>query len=67
MGDIQGYTIVAGLFYVPGLKGPPGASSNQIVCPSVRLSVCPSVIPSRLQSKCNIYILGDDTATKLGL
>ena len=38
-------------FYAPGLKGPPGASSNQIVrpsvclsvCLSVRLSVCPSV------------------------
>ena len=26
-------------FYAPGLKGPPGASSVWIVCPSVRLSV----------------------------
>ena len=33
-------------FYAPGLKGPPGASSNRIV----RLFV----IPSRLQIKCNI-------------
>ena len=45
-------------FYAPGLKGPPGASSNWIVCPSVRLfvrpSVCLSVIPSRLQIKWNI-------------
>ena len=32
-------------FYAPGLKGPPGASSNRIVCPSVRL-FCPSVHPS---------------------
>ena len=36
-------------FYAPGLKGPPGASSNRIVrlslCLSVRLSVCPSVCP----------------------
>ena len=34
-------------YYAPGLKGPPGASSNWIVrpfvCPSVRLSVCLSV------------------------
>ena len=30
-------------FYAPGLKGPPGASSNRIVCPSVRPSVCLSV------------------------
>ena len=41
-------------FYAPGLKGPPGASSNRIVRlsvrPSVRLSVRLSVIPSRLQS-----------------
>ena len=37
-------------FYVPILKGPPGASRNRIVRPSV----CLSVIPSRLQSKCNI-------------
>ena len=35
------------IFYAPGLKGPPGASSVWIVCPSVRLSVCPSVIPFR--------------------
>ena len=32
-------------YYAPGLKGPPGASSNWIVCPSVRLSVCLSVCP----------------------
>ena len=30
-------------FYAPGLKGPPGASSVWIVCPSVRPSVRPSV------------------------
>ena len=30
-------------FYAPGLKGPPGASSVWIVCPSVRLSVRNSV------------------------
>ena len=46
-------------FYAPGLKGPPGASSNWIVCLSV--------IPSRLQTKCNILSLGDDTVTELGL
>ena len=33
-------------FYAPGLKGPLGASSVSIVCPSI----CPSVIPSRLQT-----------------
>ena len=38
------------IFYSPGLKGPQGASSVWIVC----LSVCPSVIPSRLHSECNI-------------
>ena len=37
-------------FYAPGLNGPPGASSNWIVRLFVRLSV----IPSRLQTKCNI-------------
>ena len=42
-----------GIFYAPGLKGPPGASSNLIVRLSVRPSVCPSVIPSRLHEKCN--------------
>ena len=30
-------------FYAPGLKGPRGESSNQIVCLSVRLSVRNSV------------------------
>ena len=35
-------------FYAPGLKGPPGASSNQIVRLSVCLSVCPSVCNSVL-------------------
>ena len=30
-------------FYAPGLKGPPWASRNRIVCPSVRPSVCVSV------------------------
>ena len=30
-------------FYAPGLKGPPGASSNRIVRPFVCLSVCLSV------------------------
>ena len=29
-------------FDAPGLKGPPVASSNRIVCPSVRPSVCVS-------------------------
>ena len=33
-------------FYAPGLKGLPGASSNQIVRLSVRLSVCLSICPS---------------------
>ena len=55
------------LFYAPGLKGPPGASSNLSVRPSVRLSVCLSLISSRLQTKCNILSLGDDTVTRLGL
>ena len=41
-------------FYAPGLKGPPGASSNWIVRPFVCLSICLSVILSRLQTKCNI-------------
>ena len=54
-------------FLCPGLKGPLGASSVWIV----RLSVCPSVrlcvIPSRLQTKCNILSLGGHTVTKLGL
>ena len=35
----------------PGLNGPQGASSNRD-CPSV----CLSVSPSRLQTKCNIYL-----------
>ena len=30
-------------FYAPGLKGPPGASNNRIVRPSVHPSVCLSV------------------------
>ena len=42
-------------FYAPGLKGPPWASSNRIVRLSICLSVRLSVIPSRLQTKCNIY------------
>ena len=42
------------IFDAPGLKGPPGASSNWIVRPSVCLSVRLSVIPSRLQTKFNI-------------
>ena len=58
-------------FYAPGLKGPPGASSNRIVrlsvCPFVCLFVCLSVIPSRLQTKCNNLSLADDKVTKLGL
>ena len=33
-------------FYAPGLKGPPGASSNRIVRPSVLLFVCLFVCPS---------------------
>ena len=41
-------------FLCPGLKGPPGASSNRIVCLSVRPFVRLSVIQSRLQTKCNI-------------
>ena len=32
-------------FSAPGMKGPPGASSVWIVCPSVRLSVHLSVCP----------------------
>ena len=32
-------------FYAPGLKGPPGASSNRIVRLSVRPSVCLSACP----------------------
>ena len=46
-------------FLCPRPEGPPGASSNRIV----RLSV----IPSHLQTKCNILSLGDDKVTKLGL
>ena len=30
-------------FYAPGLKGPPGASTNWIIRLSVRLSVCLSI------------------------
>ena len=41
-------------FLCPGLKGLPGASSYRIVRPSVCLFVRLSVIPSRLQKKCNI-------------
>ena len=37
------------------------------VCPSVCPSVCLSIIPSCLQTKCNILSLGVDTVTKLGL
>ena len=33
-------------FYAPGLKGPPGASSNRIVC----LFICPYFIPAYKQS-----------------
>ena len=55
------------LFLCPGLKGTPGASSNWIVCPFVCLFVRLSVILSRLQTKCNIKRLGDNTVTKLGL
>ena len=40
---------VAVLFELQSNESSAGASSNGIVCPSVRLSVCPSVIPSRLQ------------------
>ena len=46
-------------FYAPSLKGPPGASSNQIV----RLSVHNPV----LLTKCKILSSGDDTVNKLGL
>ena len=54
-------------FYAPG-GGPPGASSNRMVCPSVRPSVCGLfVIPSRLQTKSNNYNLDEDRVTKLGL
>ena len=59
------------VFYAPGLKGPPGASSSRIVrlsvCPFVCPFVCLSVIPSRLQTKCNNLSLADDKVTKLGL
>ena len=58
---------VEAAIYAPGLKGPPGASSNRIVRPFVCPSVRPSVILSRFQTKCNILSLGDDTVTKLGL
>ena len=36
------YLVFSAYFYAPGLKGPPGAYSVWIVCPSV----CPSVRPS---------------------
>ena len=58
-------------FLCPRPEKSAGASSNLIVHPSVRPSVCLSirlsVIPSRLQTKCNIKSLVDDTVTKLGL
>ena len=38
-------------FYAPGLKGPPG---HLVFGSSVCLSIHLSVIPSRLQTKCNI-------------
>ena len=50
-------------FYAPGLKGPQGAFSNRIECPSVRQSVRLSVrnsVPAT--NKC-----GGHTITKLGL
>ena len=37
------FLVIKANFYAPGLKGPRGASSNWIVCPSVHPSVCPSV------------------------
>ena len=54
-------------FLCPGLKGPPGASSNRIVRPSICLSVRLSVVPSRLQKKRNIKSLDENTVTKLRL
>ena len=54
-------------FYAPGLKGPPRASSVWIVRPSVCPFLRLSVIPSRLQAKCNILRCGGHTVTKLGL
>ena len=39
------YTNIHVHFYAPGLKGPPGASSNWIVHLSVCLSLCLSVCP----------------------
>ena len=56
-------------FYAPGLKGPPGASSNWIVRLSVRVSVCPFVRNSLpLTNKVQyLKVWGDDTVTKLGL
>ena len=41
-------------FLCPWPERSTGASSNQIVCLSVYLSVCLSVIPSHLHIKCNI-------------
>ena len=41
-------------FYAPGLKGPSGASSNQIVLLSVRLSIFLSVCNYVPLTKCNI-------------
>ena len=47
-------------FYAPSLKGPPGASSVWIICPSVRNSV-------PLINKVQYLSLGGHTVTKLGL
>ena len=44
------YTNKKCIDFLPGLKaiGPPGASSNWIICSAISPFVCPSVIPSRL-------------------
>ena len=47
------FAIIKKDIYAPGLKGPPGETSNRIVCPSVCLFVRLSVILSRLQTKSN--------------
>ena len=55
-------------FYAPGLKGLQGhLVIGSSVCLSVPLFGCLSVIPSHLQTKCNILSLGYDTVINIGL
>ena len=49
-------------FYAPGLKGLLGASSNQIVCPSVCYSILLTMLTYKVQ-----YLQFVHTVTKLGL